>query len=69
MLNSKNIKGDMAEHELDIDSDLEEDAWEIRNQADSQMPGSKKANNATVIKRNTKLAIRVKKIEFSPDGT
>lgn len=26
-LNSKNIKGDVAEHELDIDSDLEEDAW------------------------------------------
>lgn len=27
MLNSKNIKGEVAEHELDIDSDLEEDAW------------------------------------------
>jgi len=30
MLNSKNIKGEVAEHELDIDSDLEEDQWEIR---------------------------------------
>lgn len=29
ILNSKNIKGEagVAEHELDIDSDLEEDAW------------------------------------------
>lgn len=26
-LNSKAIKGDVADHELDIDSDLEEDAW------------------------------------------
>jgi len=26
-LNSKNIKGDVADHELEIDSDLEEDAW------------------------------------------
>jgi hypothetical protein len=31
MLNSKGIKGDVAEHELDIDSDLEEDAWQVRN--------------------------------------
>ena len=45
-LNSKNIKGDVADHELDIDSDLEEDAWEVRNQADMQMPGSRKPNNA-----------------------
>jgi hypothetical protein len=29
-LNSKNIKGEIGE-ELDIDSDLEEDAWEMRN--------------------------------------
>ena len=59
-LNSKNIKDDVADHELDIDSDLEEDAWQVRNQADMQMPGSRKPNNAQTIKRNTKLAIRVK---------
>jgi len=59
-LNSKNVKDDVAEHELDIDSDLEEDAWQVRNQADMQMPGSRKPNNAQAIKRNTKLAIRVK---------
>jgi hypothetical protein len=59
----------MAEHELDIDSDLEEDAWQIRNQADANMPGAKKLNNAQVIKRKTKLAIRIKAIRFSPDGT
>jgi len=45
-LNSKHIKGEVAEHELDIDSDLEEDAWEVRRAADQQMPGSKKVNNA-----------------------
>lgn len=45
-LNSKNIKGDTVEHELDIDSDLEEDAWQVRNEADQQMPGAKKPNNA-----------------------
>uniref|UniRef100_A0A7S3MWE7 Small-subunit processome Utp12 domain-containing protein n=1 Tax=Strombidium inclinatum TaxID=197538 RepID=A0A7S3MWE7_9SPIT len=33
------------------------------------MPGSKKPNNAQIVKRNTKLAIRVKKVLFSPDGT
>ena len=59
----------MAEHELDIDSDLDEDAWQIRNQADANMPGAKKLNNAQVIKRRTKLAIRIKDIKFSPDGT
>ena len=68
-LNSKNVKGDVADHELDIDSDLEEDAWEVRKQADMQMPGSRKPNNAQIIKRNTKLAIRVKQVKFSPDGT
>lgn len=26
-------------------------------------------NNAQIIKRNTKLAIRIKSIRFSPDGT
>ena len=45
-LNSKGMKGDVAEHELDIDSDLEEDAWQVRNQADAQMPGARKPNNA-----------------------
>ena len=33
------------------------------------MPGAKKPNNAQVIKRQTKLAIRIKAIKFSPDGT
>ena len=46
ILNSKNVKDGMAEHELDIDSDLDEDAWQIRNQADANMPGAKKLNNA-----------------------
>lgn len=59
----------MAEHELDIDSDLEEDAWQVRNAADSNLPGAKRLNNAQLIKRRTKLAIRVKCIRFSPDGT
>ena len=69
ILNSKNIKDGMAEHELDVDSDLEEDAWEIRNQADMNLPGSKKPNNASMIKRKTKLAIRIKALKFSPDGS
>jgi hypothetical protein len=46
ILNSKDVKDGMAQHELDIDSDLEEDAWQIRNQADANMPGSKKLHNA-----------------------
>ena len=33
-LNSKSVKGDVVDHELDIDSDLEEDAWQVRNEAD-----------------------------------
>jgi len=33
-LNSKNIKGDVADHEVELDSDLEEDAWQTRNMAD-----------------------------------
>jgi|TARA_B110000285_G_C15096488_1_gene602298 periodic tryptophan protein 2 len=33
------------------------------------MPGAKKPNNASIVKRNTKLAVRVKKVMFSPDGT
>jgi hypothetical protein len=63
------VKGDVVDHEIDVDSDLEEDAWHVRNQADEQMPGSSKMNNAKVIKRNTKLAVRVKQVVFSPDGT
>ena len=59
----------MAEHELDIDSDLEEDAWQIRNQADKNLPGSKQLSNAQIIQRKTKLAIRIKASRFSPDGT
>ena len=68
-LNSKHVKDGMVDHELDIDSDLEEDAWQVRNLADANMPGSKKPNNAQVIKRQTKLAIRIKVVKFSPDGT
>ena len=33
------------------------------------MPGAQKPNNAQVIKRNTKLAVRIKQVKFSPDGT
>jgi periodic tryptophan protein 2 len=69
LLNSKQVKDGMAEHELDIDSDLEEDAWQIRNQADKNLPGSKQLSNAQIIQRKTKLAIRIKAIRFSPDGT
>jgi periodic tryptophan protein 2 len=67
ILNSKNVKDGVADHELDIESDLEEDAWEDRNKADANMPGAK--HNAKQIKRRTKLAIRVKAVKFSPDGT
>lgn len=59
----------MAEHELDIESDQEEDAWNVRNAADANLPGAKRLNNAQLIKRRTKLAIRVKAVKFSPDGT
>lgn len=45
-LNSKNIKDGVADHELEVDSDLEEDAWDMREQVDSNMPGAKKPNNA-----------------------
>jgi len=69
-LNSKHVKDGFVDHELDIESDLEEDAWQVRNnKADTNMPGAKKPNNAQVIKRQTKLAIRIKAIRFSPDGT
>lgn len=33
------------------------------------MPGAKHKNNANIIKRKTKLAIRIKAVRFSPDGT
>jgi periodic tryptophan protein 2 len=69
-LNSKHVKGEAgaADHELDIDSDLEEDAWTVRNAADSSMPGARKPNNAQAIKRNTKMAVKIKTVKFSPDG-
>lgn len=64
-LNSKNIKeGGMMQHEIDeLDSDLEEDAWQIKD----DLPGAKTAKN--LVKRNVKLAVRVKAIKFSPDGS
>jgi periodic tryptophan protein 2 len=64
-LNSKNIKeGGVMQHEIDeLDSDLEEDAWQTKD----DLPGAKTTKN--LIKRNVKLAIRVKCIKFSPDGT
>jgi periodic tryptophan protein 2 len=46
ILNSKNVRDGVADHELDIDSDLEEDAWQMRNAADSSLPGAKRQNNA-----------------------
>ena len=29
-LNSKNLKDGVADHEIEVDSDLEEDAWDMR---------------------------------------
>lgn len=69
ILNSKHVKDGLVDHEIDADSDLEEDAWTTRNMADANMPGSKKPNKAQVIQRKTKLAIRIKCVRFSPDGT
>ena len=69
-LNSKNVKeGGIMQHEIDqLDSDLEEDVWTtIANQKDQGMPGAKTAKN--LLKRNVKLAVRIKNICFSPDGT
>ena len=65
-LNSKNIKeGGVMQHEIDeIDSDLEEDAWAA---AQDVLPGAKTAKN--LLQRNTRLAVRIKCIKFSPDGT
>jgi len=52
------------QHEIDeLDSDLEEDAWQTKD----DLPGAKTAKN--MIKRNTKLAVRIKCVKFSPDGT
>jgi len=45
-LNSKHVKDGLVDHEIDADSDLEEDAWTTRNMADANMPGSKKPNKA-----------------------
>ena len=57
------------QHELDqLDSDLEEDVWTtMNNKQDYAMPGAKTAKN--ILKRNVKLAVRIKSISFSPDGT
>jgi len=65
-LNSKNVKeGGVMQHEIDeLDSDLEEDAW---GSTQKDLPGARSAKN--MIKRRTKLAVRVKCIKFSPDGT
>ena len=54
------------QHELDEidDSDVEEDAWAAKM---SGLPGAKTPKN--MIHRKTKLAIRVKCIKFSPDGS
>lgn len=46
------------------DSDLEEDAWEASK---SGLPGAKTAKN--LVQRKTRLAVRVKCIKFSPDGS
>ena len=66
-LNSKNIKeGGVMQHELDeIDSDLEEDAWAAAK--DTGLPGAKTPKN--LLQRSTRLAVRIKCIKFSPDGT
>lgn len=42
---------------------MEEDAWQTKD----DLPGAKTAKN--LVKRNTKLAVRVKCVRFSPDGT
>ena len=46
---------------------MEEDAWAAQAKADENMPGAKTAKN--LLKRNVKLAVRIKSIKFSPDGT
>ena len=53
------------QHEIDeLDSDLEEDAWAATQDA---LPGAKTAKN--LLQRNTRLAVRIKCVRFSPDGT
>ena len=69
-LNSKNLKeGGMLQHEIDqLDSDLEEDVWATAaSQNQEGLPGAKTAKN--LLKRNVKLAVRIKNLSFSPDGT
>lgn len=52
------------QHEIDeLDSDLEEDAWQVKD----DLPGAKTTKN--LVKRNVKLAVRIKNIVFSPDGS
>ena len=68
-LNSKNMKeGGMMQHELEqLDSDLEEDVWATTNTQEQGMPGAKTPQN--LLKRRVKLAVRIKAVCFSPDGT
>lgn len=65
-LNSKNVKeGGILAHEIDVlDSDLEEDAW-----ASTEAIKGVKKTAKNLAKRNTKLAVRIKCLKFSPDGT
>lgn len=52
-------------HEIDVpDSDIEEDAWATTE----AIKGVKKVAK-NLAKRNTKLAVRIKCLKFSPDGT
>ena len=57
------------QHELDqIDSDLDEDVWATAAASNQDnLPGAKTAKN--LLKRNVKLAVRIKNVSFSPDGT
>ena len=69
-LNSKNLKeGGILQHEIDeLDSDLDEDVWATAaSQNQEGLPGVKTAKN--LLKRNAKLAVRIKNVCFSPDGT
>lgn len=71
ILNSKNVKGEIgvAEDELDVESDIEEDMWDNRNREDQNLPGAQKGNASEKIKRKVKLAVKVKNVKFSPDGS
>ena len=55
-LNSKKVS-EFGEVEGDQDSDSDDD---------QKLPGAKKQSQT--IKRNTKLAVRVKDVKFAPDG-